>query len=930
MEPLFLVDGTGYVFRAYHAIKPMRNAAGTPINAVLGFTRMLIKLVREHHPARMAVVFDAGGPTFRKEIYADYKATRQAQPEDLRPQLPLCQDAVDALGLRRIQVAGVEADDVLATLVRQEGAAGGQVVIVTGDKDLMQLVGPHVKVLRYNARTELEEFLDEEGVKAYFGVGPAQVLEVLALMGDTSDNVPGVDGIGEKTAAELIAMHGSVEGVLAAAPLMKPGKRRDTLLAQADRARLSRQLCALRADVPLPEGSTELAFRGFDVPTARAFFSKLGFKALLADAMFAAPADAPAPPPDAQGNLFAPTAPAPAPPPPPPAAPVAPDLLALGLLDGAHHRTVADLAGLPAVLEQCQRAGRLALHAVHSEDDVMRARLLGVALAWAPGHAAFLPIHDGTRLLGGGLPLGEVRGRLGALLQQSQVVGHDVKAHVKLLCQHGLPEFEAAGDSMLASYVLAVSDVHDLANVVQRHLHANLAPLPPGPRGRSQAALEDLSPEALARHACERADAALRATAALEQQLSAEGLRALYTDLELPLSGVLARMEMAGVLVRADVLRSLQQELSAEALRLETVCHQLAGAPFNLASPKQLAEVLFTKLGLPVQRKTKTGPSTDMDVLEQLSALHPLPANVLEHRQLTKLVGTYLDALPALIHPRTGRIHTTYHQAVAATGRLSSQDPNLQNIPVRDERGRRIRSAFVAPPGQRLLSADYSQIELRILAHVSGDPVLAEAFARGEDVHARTASEVLGIPLADVTRDQRRAAKTINFGLLYGMSAFGLSQALRISRAEAKDYLEKYFSRLGAIRVWQEQTLADARRTGEVRTLMGRRRRLPDINERNANVRQGAERMATNTPIQGTAADIIKTAMVRLDRALRDARLPARMILQVHDELVLEADAACTPELTALVRRTMEGAAGLETRMVVDVGEGADWGAAHA
>jgi DNA polymerase-1 len=949
MDPLYLVDGTGYIFRAYHAIKPMRNMNGEPIHAVLGFTRMLLKLIKDHHPKALAVVFDAGGETFRKQIYAEYKANRQAQPEDLRPQVPRCFEAVDALGIRRIQLPGVEADDVLATLVVEAQRRGQQVIVVSGDKDLMQLVDVDVKVLRYNPRAETEELVDIPGVKEKFGVTPAQVVDVLALMGDASDNVPGVDGIGEKTAMELVATYGGVEEVLAAAPTMKPGKRRDTLLAQAEQARLSRALVVLKKDLELPLHPEDLGFSSVNVPTARAFFTLMGFKAMLNDPMFPASAAAPAgampaamstPPPSpakprtGQGEFNLDDTP---PAPPVPADPAAtsqetaepPALLSMGTLSREHHTTITDAALLGPVLEQLERAGKVALHAVFAAGDPMSARLLGVAVGWAPGHAAFVPLRDETSLLRQGLPVALVLERLAPVLARSKVGGHDVKETLKVLVRHGLPAVPTAADSMLASYVLGVSEVHDLGHVVQRHLRANLTPLPTGSRGRSAAPLDELPPDVLAHHACEWVDASARALEVLEAGLHQDKLWDVYHGLELPLSDVLLRMEMAGVILQADTLRSLRQEMGLDMTRLEDEVHALAGMAFNLASPKQLADVLFNKLALPVGRKTKTGPSTDMDVLEELSLLHPLPAKVLEHRQLAKIVGTYLEALPALIHPQTGRIHTTYQQAVAATGRLSSQDPNLQNIPIRDERGRKIRSAFVAPPGKVLLSADYSQIELRILAHASQDPVLLAAFERGEDVHARTASEVLGIPLQDVTRDQRRAAKTINFGLLYGMSAFGLSQALHIPRAQAKEYLERYYARLSGVQQWQHEVLEAARQNGFVTTLFGRRRFLPGLTQKNSVVRQGAERMAINTPIQGAAADIIKRAMVALDARLTAEKVPARMILQVHDELVLEVDVDALEVVKPLVRDAMEHAASLAVKLDVDMGAGPNWGAAH-
>lgn len=919
MSTIYLVDGSGYIFRAYYAIRPMRNAAGIPINAVFGFTKMLLRLIKEHQPKSMAVVFDAGRKTFRNDLYAEYKANRSEPPEDLRPQFDLCRDAALALGLPMIRQEGVEADDVLGTLARRAVAQDHNVVIVTGDKDMMQLVDERVTLLRFNSRTDAEEKVDIAGVKERFGVTPAQVVDVLALMGDSSDNIPGVDGIGEKTAMELIATHGSVEGVLAAAPSMKAGKRRDTLLSQADRARLSYKLATIITDTPLTVDPGNLDFHGIKVAESRAFFQHMGFKSLLADPMFA----------QQQPSLLdLPGASTP----PPPSTPQLP-LIPAPAVSETHYRTIMDVQALRDVVGLCQQAKRFSLETLTTNLDGMRADLVGLAMSWAPGEACYIPVGHDLVSAPGQMHRDLVREMLAPLLTHPNVgiVSHDAKYHLKVLSSHAWPEFSVAGDPMIASYILSAGESpHDLNTLAERELglHLSTHEMLCG-KGKSAITLERVPLDTASRHGGERADAVLRVSTVLEQRLQQQGLHGLYTDLELPLESVLMRMERAGVLVDAGVLRSLSAELRAECRTLETQAHQLAGLEFNLASPKQLQEVLFDKLGLPVSRKTKTGPSTDMDVLEELSVLHPLPAKVLEHRQLSKIIGTYLDALPALIHPSTGRIHTTYQQAVAATGRLSSQDPNLQNIPVRDEKGQRIRRAFIAPPGKVLLSADYNQIELRILAHLSEDKVLVGAFTSGEDVHARTASEIFGVPIHEVTKTQRRDAKTINFGLLYGMSAFGLSQALRIPRGQAKDYLNAYYARFSGVSAWQQKVLADARETGMVVTLFGRRRHLPGLREKNHTARQAAERMAINSPVQGTAADIIKRAMVDLDNQLTETKLPARMLLQVHDELILEVEQPAVEEVKALVKRVMESAADLHVKLAVDIGAGHSWGEAH-
>jgi DNA polymerase-1 len=906
MSAILLVDGTGYVFRAYYAVKPMRSPAGVPVNAVFGLSKMVGRLVKQHRPVALAVVFDAGQRTFRNDIYPDYKANRPEPPEDLRPQFDLCAEAVRAMGIPVLRVPGYEADDVLGTLARQATAASRDVLIVTGDKDLMQLVGPGVRLLRYNPRAETEEVVDEEGVRKHMGVSPAQVVDVLGLMGDSSDNIPGVDGIGEKTAVELVNAHGHVEGVLAAAPAMKPGKRRDTLLAQADRARLSRQLATIKVDVPLDRGIDSLAFPGLAIPGARAFFLEHGFRSLLVDPTFAAPLQCP-----------------PEPPPAPVVVPV--DRLAAP-------RVVLTVEELVQVVARCRDAGGWSLETLADGGDAMRARVVGLALSWGRGEACYVPVGHDLAAAPRQLPLDRVREVVGGIMGAPgcRLAAHNAKHHLELLAEHGFPTPDPAADSMLASYVLATRDQHDLDSVAEREL--SLRPVSADvTRGKGKGAVtwDRVPVEMAARHACERADAEGRLATVLGEALEREGLTALYRDVELPLSAVLLRMERTGVLVNTGVLRQLSMELRGVCQRLEREACDAAGVSFNVQSPKQLAEVLFDKLGLPVGRKTKTGPSTDMDVLEELSALHPLPAKILEHRQLSKLVSTYLDALPSFVNGRTGRLHTTYAQAVAATGRLSSQDPNLQNIPVRDDHGRRIRAAFHAGPGKVLLSADYNQIELRVLACLSRDPVLLESFRSGEDVHTRTASEIFHVAVGSVTRDQRRDAKTINFGLLYGMSAFGLSHALRIPRAQAKEYLEAYHARFQGVASWQQRVMAQARETGMVTTMSGRRRYLPGLQDKNPAARQAAERMAINSPVQGTAADIIKVAMVRLDRALRERDLPARMLLQVHDELVLEVEPDATEAVGNVVREVMASAAPLEVPLLVDVGHGPTWLDAH-
>jgi DNA polymerase I len=923
-DVVYLVDGQGYIFRAYYAMRRLTTSKGQATNALFGFTTMLLKVLKELEPEHIAIAFDPGGKTFRHELYPEYKGTRSAPPEDLPPQIPLIHRLVDTLRIKKVCIPGWEADDVLATMAKAAKAAGKDVVIITGDKDLMQLVDERTSLLdemRMGRGQEGSEIHRQQVIEK-FGVPPELVADVLALAGDSSDNVPGVDGIGEKTAAELVNAFGDVENVLAHAEDVKQPSRREKLKAQADRARLSKSLVVIHDDVPLPLGLDDLSYNGPDRPALRAFFEEMEFRRLVHDPI----AKEPLPPGAApgllgddgapQGDLFGGA-------PPPAEAPVV-----QVSIDRSRYRLVEDHAGLRDVITELGAAPRFAVRTEVAsplgKGPGPDARLLGVALSWNGGEAVWLPTAK----------LGEdaLRAALAPLLTDTarQIVAYEGKADVNALFFAGYPTWRLAGDPMLASYLLdADSEAHTLTNLSRRFLgHPMIDADELFGRGKAALSFEQIAEDKQLAWACEAVDCTLRIADVLEPRVEAEGLGPLYRDLELPLEALLGEMERAGIRVDTARLQSMSQDFADALAGIQQRAHAVAGRPFNLESPKQIAELLFKDLGLPIVKRTATGPSTDSSVLEALADKHDLPALILEHRTLSKLKGTYVDVLPQLIDAR-GRVHTHFNQAVAATGRLSSTDPNLQNIPIRTELGRKIRDAFVAEEGKLLVSLDYSQIELRILAHVSGDPVFVETFENNLDVHRRTASEIFKVSFEDVTKDQRTAAKAINFGLLYGMGVVRLARELGIKRAEAKQYLDVYFERLGGIRAWQSEALERAHVEREVRTLLGRRRKLPDLDSKNGALRSRAERLAINTPIQGSAADIMKRAMIDADRALKAEVPAARILLQVHDELVLEVPAAEADHALEVGRRAMQEAVRLKVPLVVDGHKGHTWNEAH-
>jgi DNA polymerase-1 len=882
---LFLVDGTSNLYRAFHAIRELSNNQGLPTNALYGFMSMLRKLVKDLGPRYLAVAFDLPGPTFRHRAYPEYKANRKETPDALVVQIPYVKRICRVLNVPILELSGFEADDILGTLADKAAKAGYEVVVVATDKDLLQLVGGRVTV--YNPVTE--QFLDSDGVERVFGARPEQVPDVLALWGDSSDNIPGVPGIGEKGAKELIRRYGNLEETLRQADSVERKSYREGLQEHAQTARMSRELATLCRDAPMAFDLEQLRLQPPDLEAARALFEELEFTAFLRD--LEAPIAAPR---GAQETI---------------------------LTDAALERAVARLRG--------ERTVAVGLERDHAEP--MRARLVGIALASPSGAAYYVPLaHRGLGVPGQIAPATALR-LIRPLLDGSgpRPVGHDIKGDLILFRRLGIepPVFEM--DTMIASYLLNPSRAsHALESVAQEvaglEVPSRATVLGAGAKASS---LDEVPIERATPLVCAR----IAAVAALRDRLRAglekDGLLALLEDLELPLATVLARMEWTGVRIDSGFLEKLSREWESEIARLTGTIHALAGREFNLNSPRQLGEVLFETLKLTPGRKTRKtrSLSTSVEVLEDLAEEHELPRRVLEYRSLQKLKSTYVDTLPALVNRETGRVHTSFNQAVAATGRLSSSDPNLQNIPIRTDLGRLIRRAFIPADGALILSADYSQIELRVLAHLCGDPQLLRAFTSGEDIHRRTAAEVFGVLPDLVSESMRRRAKAINFGILYGMGPQRLARDQGVSLKEAADFIERYFGRFPGVKAYIDATIASAESEGRVRTLFGRVRYFPELRGSDRNARQQAVRAAVNTTIQGTAADLIKMAMVVLDRRLREAGSAARMTLQVHDELVLEVPEHELMPIVALVRQVMEGAHALAVPLVVDMRVGPNW-----
>ena len=908
-KTLLLVDGSSYLYRAYHALPDLRGPGNVPTGALRGVVSML-KLLREQHPAALgACVFDAKGRTFRDDWYADYKANRSAMPDDLALQIEPIHEAVKLLGWPVLSVPGIEADDAIGTLCKVAAAAGYQVIVSTGDKDLAQLVGEHVTLVN----TMSNERLDPAGVVAKFGVAPERIVDYLTLVGDTVDNVPGVEKVGPKTAAKWIAEYGSLEGVLAAAPTMK-GAAGEHLRKALDWLPQGRRLvtvatgCDLTGHVPGWPAFDSLRFAPIDPRALAAFYDRYGFKSMKRE--LDPPADAAAA--DASTGSTASAAPA----------------------AEKRYETVLTEAALQAWIAKIGAAPLTAIDTETDSLDAMRAQLVGISLSVAVGEAAYIPLRHSYAGVPDQLPVAAVLAALKPWIENPAAakLGQNVKYDTHVFANAGIAIRGYLHDTMLQSYVLEAHKPHGLASLAERHLgRKGLSYEDLCGKGVHQIPFAQVALDSAAEYACEDSEMTLHVHRQLWPQIEAHaGLLDVYRRIEMPTSAILGRIERTGVLIDSALLAVQSRQLAERMVALEREACELAGQPFNLGSPKQIGEILFGKLGLPVKKKTASGaPSTDEEVLAELAADYPLPARLLEHRGLAKLKGTYTDKLPLMVNPATGRVHTNYAQAVAVTGRLASNDPNLQNIPIRTPEGRRVREAFIAPPGHSILSADYSQIELRIMAHMSGDPGLLRAFEQGLDVHRATASEVFGTALADVSSEQRRYAKTINFGLIYGMGAFGLAQSLGLERSAAAAYIERYFQRFAGVRRYMDETKASARAKGYVETLFGRRIALPEINGGNGPRKSAAERQAINAPMQGTAADLIKLAMIAVQGVLDREHRATRMIMQVHDELVFEVPAAELDWARAEVPRIMASVAAFKVPLLAEVGVGANWDEAH-
>ena len=908
MPTLLLVDGSSYLYRAFHALPDLRNSAGEPTGAVRGVLSMLRRLESDYKAEYRACVFDAKGKTFRDDLYPEYKSHRPPMPDDLRAQIAPLHEAVEAEGWPLLVVDGVEADDVIGTLTRQAAEAGWEVVISTGDKDLTQLVRPGVRWVN----TMSEEVLDEAGVEAKFGVPPARIVDYLALVGDTVDNVPGVEKCGPKTAVKWLAQYGDLDTLIARAGEVG-GKVGENLRKHLDFLPLGRKLVTVATDLELPLKPDQLLAREDDKERLAELYQRMEFRSWLKDLQD-----------DASAGKAATT---------PAAAPTATQQGEPGAHRGGYEGIV-DWAQFDAWLAKIDAAELTAFDTETTSLDPMAASLVGMSFSVTPGEAAYLPLSHAYADAPAQLPLDEVLAKLKPWLESAdhRKVGQNLKYDAHVLANHGIRLGGIAEDTLLESYVLESDKSHDMDSLASRHLGLKtLTYTEVCGKGAKQIGFAEVAVERAIEYAAEDADITLRLHHTLSSQLAPEPrLEKLYREIELPVLEVLFEMERTGVLIDDFLLAQHSEELGRRLHGLEQQAHELAGQPFNLGSPKQLGEILFGKLGLPVVKKTATGqPSTDEDVLTQLAEDYPLPKLLLEHRGLAKLKNTYTDKLPLMVNPRTGRVHTSFSQATAVTGRLASSEPNLQNIPIRSEEGRRIRAAFIAPKGHRIVSADYSQIELRIMAHLSGDKGLLDAFAKGEDVHRATAAEIFGTTPAEVTSEQRRYAKVINFGLIYGMSAHGLARNLGIERAAAANYIERYFTRYPGVAAYMDNTRASAKEKGYVETVFGRRLYLPELRAQQAGRRQGAERAAINAPMQGTAADLIKLAMIAVSDWLESSGVKSRLILQVHDELVLEVPDDEVATIREHLPRLMAGVAELSVPLLAEVGEGDNWDQAH-
>ncbi|MCW8915202.1 MAG: DNA polymerase I [Magnetovibrio sp.] len=918
MKHVFLIDGSGFIFRAYHALPPMSRADGTPVGAVYGFTAMLMKLVEDSDADHIAVIFDRARKTFRSDIYPEYKAHRPPPPDDLIPQFEIVREATRALGLKAVDMEGFEADDLIATYAKQAREKGAKVTIVSSDKDLMQLVGDGVEM--YDAMKKRTIGPDE--VVEKFGVGPDRVIDVQALAGDSADNVPGVEGIGVKTAAQLINEYGDLEAVLENAENIKQPKRRERLITQADNARISKELVTLDQDVPVDVALDDFDVAEPDVSSLLAFLREQNFKSLVSKV-------------EARGVSIGDNGNG--------AAEKINEVPAVQ----KDYALVQSEDDLKTWIAQATDAGFVAVDTETTSLDATQAQLVGVSLCVEPGKACYIPLaHKGAEaqgdLLGGGgaeaapeqIHMDRALALLKPMLEDPGIlkVGQNLKYDSVILAEVGI-DLSPVDDTMVISYVLEGGlHKHNMDELARLHLGLETIKFKDvAGTGKSQVTFDYVELDKARDYAAEDADITCRLYKMLKPRVAVEHMSTVYETLERPLIPVLAQMERYGIKVDATELKRLSDDFEKRLGDLEIEIHEIAGEPFNIASPKQLGEILFDKMGIEGGKKSKNGAyTTGADVLEGLAADgHELPARVLDWRQLAKLKSTYTDALIKQINPKTGRVHTSFSMAATSTGRLASSDPNLQNIPIRTEEGRKIRKAFVAEQGHKLLSADYSQIELRLLAHVADIGALKDAFHADQDIHAMTASEVFGVPVEGMDPMVRRNAKAINFGIIYGISAFGLARQLDIPRGEASDYIKAYFEKFPGIRAYMDETKQFAQEHGYVTTLFGRKCHVSGIGDKNGMRRGFAERAAINAPIQGGAADIIKRAMVRVPDALKDAGLDAKMLLQVHDELIFEVPDAQVDATQALVKKVMEGAASLDVPLVVDAGIGDNWDEAH-
>ncbi|MCF1265544.1 DNA polymerase I [Morganella morganii] len=924
-NPLILVDGSSYLYRAYHAFPPLTNSAGQPTGAMYGVLNMLRSLIMQYEPSHVAVVFDAKGKTFRDELFEAYKSHRPSMPDDLREQIAPLHDMVVAMGMPLLSVPGVEADDVIGTLAKQAAAEGRAVLISTGDKDMAQLVTPDITLINTMNNT----ILGPEEVETKYGVPPSLIIDYLALMGDSSDNIPGVPGVGEKTAQALLQGLGSLDdiytdlskiaglsfrGAKTLAPKMETNK---------EMAYLSYTLATIKTDVVLDRTWDSLALTEPDLDKLHALFTQYEFKRWISDLEnggWLAKKSTRSAPSKAAVTAAVQTQAAPA---------------ATPEISSENYETILDEEALNRWAQILREAGEFAFDTETDSLDNLSARLVGMSFAAKAGHAAYVPIGHDYLDAPDQLLTEQVLRVMKPILEDEKIrkIGQNLKFDRGIMENYGVELRGIAFDTMLESYVLnSVAGRHDMDSLADRHLNYKTTTFEDiAGKGKKQLTFNQIPLEEAANYAAEDADITLLLHEALYPQLEAEkSLLHVYQDIEMPLVPVLSRMERTGVLIDANVLAAQSVQLTARLDELEKQAFAIAGEEFNLSSPKQLQTILFEKLNLPVVKKTPGGaPSTNEEVLEELADNHELPRVILEHRSLSKLKTTYTDKLPLMVDPKTRRVHTSYHQAVTATGRLSSRDPNLQNIPVRTDEGRRIRQAFIARDGYCIMAADYSQIELRIMAHLSQDKGLLKAFAEGKDIHRATAAEVFGVPLDEVTADQRRSAKAINFGLIYGMSAFGLARQLGIPRGEAQRYMDLYFERYPGVLEYMARTREHAAEKGYVETLEGRRLWLPEINSRNGMRRKAAEREAINAPMQGTAADIIKKAMIAVDDWLQKENIDALMIMQVHDELVFEVRKEQQAEMAEKIRGLMEAAMKLDVPLKVEAGVGANWDEAH-